>query len=209
MSRKVPRSSNVSENQTLEDLALTSRSATQGGSVKDASRNMHARLSGRMWFSACAGEGGRLPPPDPAPEAASPSMFPQIMMEERLRLQQQSMQAMQDERETQKHGFEEEITVYKEQIKQHSQTIVSLEERLCQVTQHHRKVEGEIGTLKDNEPGRAGAGGETHDLATPPWPRGWDSSNGSFTLCRPILLLITHDAKCPPGPNRTKVMTMS
>lgn len=74
-----------------------------------------------------------------------------IMMEERLRLQQQSMQAMQDERESQKHGFEEEITVYKEQIKQHSQTIVSLEERLCQVTQHHRKIEGEIATLKDNE----------------------------------------------------------
>lgn len=87
-------------------------------------------------------------------------MFPQIMMEERLRLQQQSMQAMQDERESQKHGFEEEITVYKEQIKQHSQTIVSLEERLCQVTQHHRKIEGEIATLKDNESGRAGAGGE-------------------------------------------------
>ncbi|KAM7323997.1 hypothetical protein ACRRTK_016302 [Alexandromys fortis] len=75
-----------------------------------------------------------------------------IMMEERLRLQQQSMQAMQDERESQKHGFEEEITVYKEQIRQHSQTIVSLEERLCQVTQHHRKIEGEIATLKDNEP---------------------------------------------------------
>nr|XP_048282606.1 forkhead-associated domain-containing protein 1 isoform X2 [Myodes glareolus] len=75
----------------------------------------------------------------------------EIMMEERLRLQQQSMQAMQDERESQKHGFEEEITVYKEQIKQHSQTIVSLEERLCQVTQHHRKIEGEIATLKDNE----------------------------------------------------------
>ncbi|CAO2589853.1 Forkhead-associated domain-containing protein 1 [Lemmus lemmus] len=75
-----------------------------------------------------------------------------IMMEERLRLQQQSMQALQDERESQKHGFEEEIAVYKEQIKQHSQTIVSLEERLCQVTQHHRKIEGEIAMLKDKEP---------------------------------------------------------
>lgn len=172
MSRKVPRSSSVSESQTLEDLALTGRSATQGGSVKDASRNRYARLLGRMRFSAWPGEGDRLPPPDPAPEAASSSMFPQIMMEERLRLQQQSMQAMQDERESQKHGFEEEITVYKEQIKQHSQTIVSLEERLCQVTQHHRKIEGEIATLKDNESGRAGAGGgETHRPAAPAWPR--------------------------------------
>ncbi|XP_052572008.1 forkhead-associated domain-containing protein 1 isoform X2 [Peromyscus californicus insignis] len=75
-----------------------------------------------------------------------------IMMEDRLRLQQQSMKALQDERESQKHGFEEEIMEYKEQIKQHSQTIVNLEERLYQVTQHHRKIDGEIATLKDNEP---------------------------------------------------------
>ncbi|CAH7442986.1 forkhead-associated domain-containing protein 1 [Phodopus roborovskii] len=75
-----------------------------------------------------------------------------IILEERLKLQQQSMKALQDERESQKHGFEEEITEYKEQIKQHSQTIVSLEERLCQVSQHHRKIEGEIATLKDIEP---------------------------------------------------------
>ncbi|XP_036034525.1 forkhead-associated domain-containing protein 1 [Onychomys torridus] len=75
-----------------------------------------------------------------------------IVMEDRLRLQQQSVKALQDERESQKHGFEEEIMEYKEQIKQHSQTIVNLEERLYQVTQHHRKIDGEIATLKDNEP---------------------------------------------------------
>ncbi|XP_052033931.1 forkhead-associated domain-containing protein 1 [Apodemus sylvaticus] len=75
-----------------------------------------------------------------------------ILTEDRLNLQQQSMKALQDERESQKHGFEEEISEYKEQIKQHSQTIVSLEERLCQVTQYYRKIEGEIATLKDNDP---------------------------------------------------------
>ncbi|KAL1776333.1 forkhead-associated domain-containing protein 1 [Sigmodon hispidus] len=75
-----------------------------------------------------------------------------MMMEQRLKLQQQSMKALQDEQESQKHSFEEEITEYKEQIKQHSQTIVSLERRLCQVTQHHRKIEEEIATMKDNEP---------------------------------------------------------
>ncbi|XP_051027610.1 LOW QUALITY PROTEIN: forkhead-associated domain-containing protein 1 [Acomys russatus] len=75
-----------------------------------------------------------------------------LMTEERLKLQQQSMKALQDEQESQKHGFEVEITEYKEQIRQHSQTIVSLEERLCQVTQQHRKIEGEIATLKDGEP---------------------------------------------------------
>ncbi|XP_012877675.1 PREDICTED: forkhead-associated domain-containing protein 1 [Dipodomys ordii] len=76
-----------------------------------------------------------------------------IMMEERLRLQQQAMKALQDDREAQKHGFEEEVLEYKEQIKQHSQTIVSLEERLQQVTLQHKKIEVEIATLRINDPG--------------------------------------------------------
>ncbi|XP_032156365.1 forkhead-associated domain-containing protein 1 isoform X7 [Sapajus apella] len=75
-----------------------------------------------------------------------------IMMENQLILQQQRVKALQDEQESQRHGFEEEILEYKEQIKQHSQTIVSLEERLQKVTQHHKKIEGEIATLKDNDP---------------------------------------------------------
>ncbi|XP_049733941.1 forkhead-associated domain-containing protein 1 isoform X2 [Elephas maximus indicus] len=79
-----------------------------------------------------------------------------IMMEERTLLQQQTIKALQDERESQKHGFEKEIAEYKEQIKQHSQTIVSLEERLQKVTQHHKKIEGEIAALKDNDPGPSG-----------------------------------------------------
>ncbi|XP_049733947.1 forkhead-associated domain-containing protein 1 isoform X7 [Elephas maximus indicus] len=80
----------------------------------------------------------------------------EIMMEERTLLQQQTIKALQDERESQKHGFEKEIAEYKEQIKQHSQTIVSLEERLQKVTQHHKKIEGEIAALKDNDPGPSG-----------------------------------------------------
>lgn len=102
-------------------------------------------------------------------EVRSPPTSPQILTDDRLKLQQQSMKTLQDERESQKHGFEEEISEYKEQIKQHSQTIVSLEERLCQVTQYYRKIEGEIATLKDNDPGRAGAGGETPHLGASAW----------------------------------------
>uniref|UniRef100_A0A8C2VMB1 Forkhead associated phosphopeptide binding domain 1 n=1 Tax=Chinchilla lanigera TaxID=34839 RepID=A0A8C2VMB1_CHILA len=75
-----------------------------------------------------------------------------ILTEERLMLQQQTVKSLQEERESQKHGFEEEIMEYKEQIKQHSQTIVSLEERLQKVAQHHKKIEGEIATLKDSDP---------------------------------------------------------
>ncbi|XP_037684396.1 forkhead-associated domain-containing protein 1 isoform X9 [Choloepus didactylus] len=75
-----------------------------------------------------------------------------IMMEERILRQQQTAAALQEERESQRSGFEEEIAEYKEQIKQHAQTIVSLEERLQKVTQHHKKIESEIATLKDSGP---------------------------------------------------------
>ncbi|XP_069402034.1 forkhead-associated domain-containing protein 1 isoform X6 [Ovis canadensis] len=79
-----------------------------------------------------------------------------IMMEERMQLQQHTVMALQEEQESQKHEFEKQIMEYKEQIKQHSQTIVSLEERLQKVTEHHRKIEGEIATLKDNDPAQEG-----------------------------------------------------
>lgn len=82
-------------------------------------------------------------------------LFPQVMMEGRIQLQQQTIKALQEEQESQKRGFEEEIVEYKEQIKQHSQTIVSLEKRLRKVTEHHKKIEGEIATLKDNDSGRS------------------------------------------------------
>uniref|UniRef100_A0A8C5KC66 Forkhead-associated phosphopeptide binding domain 1 n=1 Tax=Jaculus jaculus TaxID=51337 RepID=A0A8C5KC66_JACJA len=77
-----------------------------------------------------------------------------IMMEDRMRLQQQAVKTLQDERESQQLSFEEEVMEYKEQIKQHSLTILSLEERLHHVTEHQKKIEGEITTLKDNDPGR-------------------------------------------------------
>uniref|UniRef100_A0A671ENV2 Forkhead associated phosphopeptide binding domain 1 n=1 Tax=Rhinolophus ferrumequinum TaxID=59479 RepID=A0A671ENV2_RHIFE len=74
-----------------------------------------------------------------------------IMMEGRMQLQQQTVKALQEEQKSEKHRFEEEILEYKEQIKQHSQTIVSLEKRLQKVTEHHKKIEGEIATLKNSD----------------------------------------------------------
>nr|XP_040143885.1 forkhead-associated domain-containing protein 1 isoform X5 [Ictidomys tridecemlineatus] len=90
-----------------------------------------------------------------------------IMMEEQIILQQLTVKSLQDQRETQKHGFEEEIQEYKEQIKQHSQTIVSLEERLQRVTQHHKKIEEEIATLKVNNPAEEAELPEELPVATP------------------------------------------
>uniref|UniRef100_H0XVW2 Forkhead associated phosphopeptide binding domain 1 n=1 Tax=Otolemur garnettii TaxID=30611 RepID=H0XVW2_OTOGA len=75
-----------------------------------------------------------------------------IIMEEQVIVHQQTINSLQDEQELQKHGFEEEIMEYKEQIQQHSLTIVSLEQRLQRVTEQHQKIEGEIATLKDNDP---------------------------------------------------------
>ncbi|NIG60560.1 forkhead-associated domain-containing protein [Pontoporia blainvillei] len=46
------------------------------------------------------------------------------MMEERMQLQQHTVRALHEEQESQKHGFEKQIMEYKEQIKQHTQTIV-------------------------------------------------------------------------------------
>ncbi|KAM8791554.1 forkhead-associated domain-containing protein 1 isoform 8-T10 [Rhynchonycteris naso] len=72
-----------------------------------------------------------------------------LMMVGRIQLQQQTIKALQEEQESQKQGFQKEIVEYKEQIRQHSQTIVSLENRLRKVTEHHKKIEGEIASLKD------------------------------------------------------------
>ncbi|XP_067577247.1 forkhead-associated domain-containing protein 1 isoform X2 [Pseudorca crassidens] len=89
-----------------------------------------------------------------------------IMMEEQMQLQQLTVRALQEEQESQKHGFEKQIMEYKDQIKQHTQTIVSLEERLQKVTEHRKKI-GEIATLKDNDPAQEG---ETQQdtVAAPP-----------------------------------------
>ncbi|XP_066873110.1 forkhead-associated domain-containing protein 1 isoform X3 [Kogia breviceps] len=91
----------------------------------------------------------------------------EIMMEERIQLQQHTIRALQEEQESQKHGFEKQIMEYKEQIKQHSQTIVSLEERLQKVTQHHKKIEGEIATLKDIDPAQEGETQQDTEAAPP------------------------------------------
>ncbi|CAK6440633.1 unnamed protein product [Pipistrellus nathusii] len=74
-----------------------------------------------------------------------------VMMEGRIQLQQQTIKALHEEQESQKQGFEEEVAEYKEQIKQHSLTIVSLEKKLQKVTEHHKKIEEEIAALKDND----------------------------------------------------------
>ncbi|XP_037380360.1 forkhead-associated domain-containing protein 1-like, partial [Talpa occidentalis] len=97
-----------------------------------------------------------------------------VMMEEQMHLQQQTVKTFQEKQESQKYEFEEEIRQYKEQIKQHSQTIVSLEERLQKVTEHHKKIEGEIATLKDNDPAQ-----EEIQQEAPAAPQSMDNTKDS------------------------------
>lgn len=114
------------------------RQRPRGGSESRA-----CGCQGGIWLSSSVAS-------RPAPRSTRTPLFPQIMMEERL---QHTVKALRDEQEAQKHEFETEVVEYKEQIRQHSQTIVSLEERLQTVTARHRKIEGEIATLKDSDPG--------------------------------------------------------
>ena len=50
--------------------------------------------------------------------------------------------------QTEKNNREKEILSYKEQIKQHSITICSLEEKLAKITKTHKKSADQIVTLE-------------------------------------------------------------
>ncbi|KAM9034676.1 forkhead-associated domain-containing protein 1 [Sarcophilus harrisii] len=77
----------------------------------------------------------------------------QILLGEQLLEQQKAFKIMEGEKDLQKKDLELEIIQYKEQVKQHSQTIVMLEERLQKVTQQNKDIEQKIVTLKEHIPG--------------------------------------------------------
>ncbi|XP_051844461.1 forkhead-associated domain-containing protein 1-like isoform X2 [Antechinus flavipes] len=76
----------------------------------------------------------------------------QILLGEQLLEQQEAFKIMEGEKDLQKKDLEVEIIQYKEQVKQHSQTIVMLEERLQKVNQQNKDIEEKIVTLKENIP---------------------------------------------------------
>ncbi|XP_074074479.1 forkhead-associated domain-containing protein 1 isoform X2 [Macrotis lagotis] len=86
-------------------------------------------------------------------EELSEARKKQILLGEQLLKHQDTLKAVQEEKNLEKRILEMEIVQYKEQVKQHSQTIVALEERLQQVTQQNKDIEQKIVSLKENIPG--------------------------------------------------------
>lgn len=58
-------------------------------------------------------------------------------------MQDEQLKILQDEREVLKWKMQEEIAEYKEQIKQHSRTIVALEDRLLEAEQQQKALKEE------------------------------------------------------------------
>ncbi|XP_068935720.1 forkhead-associated domain-containing protein 1 [Petaurus breviceps papuanus] len=76
----------------------------------------------------------------------------QILLGEQILKQQEAFQIVEEEKNLQKKNLEMEIIQYKEQVRQHSQTIVTLEERLQKLTQQNKDIEQKIVDLKENIP---------------------------------------------------------
>ncbi|XP_010223548.1 PREDICTED: forkhead-associated domain-containing protein 1-like [Tinamus guttatus] len=80
----------------------------------------------------------------------------EIMLKQQLFVQDEQLKITQDEKELLKQKFQEEIMEYKEQIKQHSRTIVELEDRLLVAKQEQKILEEENVTLLEKIEGFQG-----------------------------------------------------
>lgn len=66
-----------------------------------------------------------------------------MMLKQQVLMQDEQLKILQDEREVLKWKMQEEIAEYKEQIKQHSRTIVVLEDRLLEAEQQQKALKEE------------------------------------------------------------------
>ncbi|XP_025049884.1 forkhead-associated domain-containing protein 1 isoform X8 [Alligator sinensis] len=73
----------------------------------------------------------------------------EAMLKEQLQVRENHLKIIRDENEILKQKLQEEIVEYKEQIKQHSQTIVALEDRLLEATLHQKNIEGQNLALQE------------------------------------------------------------
>ncbi|XP_042739057.1 forkhead-associated domain-containing protein 1 isoform X1 [Lagopus leucura] len=67
----------------------------------------------------------------------------EMMLKQQVLVQDEQLKILQDEREVLKWKMQEEIAEYKEQIKQHSRTIVALEDRLLEAEQQQKALKEE------------------------------------------------------------------
>ncbi|XP_067167041.1 forkhead-associated domain-containing protein 1 [Apteryx mantelli] len=80
----------------------------------------------------------------------------EIMLKQQLLMQDEQLKITQDENELLKQKIQKEIVEYKEQIKQHSQTIVALEDRLLKAKQEQKTLEEENAALLEKIEGFQG-----------------------------------------------------
>nr|XP_056721340.1 forkhead-associated domain-containing protein 1 [Euleptes europaea] len=71
-----------------------------------------------------------------------------LVAEEKLTIWEKRLKSIENEKEIQKQKHQEEFAEYKEQIKQHSRTIVAMEARLSEAAQYLKKVKEENLTLR-------------------------------------------------------------
>jgi len=72
-----------------------------------------------------------------------------MMLRQQVRMQDEQLKILQDESEVLKRKMQEEIAEYKEQIKQHSRTIVALEDRLLEAEQQQKALKEENVVLEE------------------------------------------------------------
>lgn len=73
----------------------------------------------------------------------------EMMLRQQVRMQDEQLKILQDESEVLKRKMQEEIAEYKEQIKQHSRTIVALEDRLLEAEQQQKALKEENVVLEE------------------------------------------------------------
>ncbi|XP_059572314.1 forkhead-associated domain-containing protein 1 isoform X5 [Alligator mississippiensis] len=73
----------------------------------------------------------------------------EAMLKEQLQVRENHLKIIRDENEILKQKLQEEIVEYKEQVRQHSQTIVALEDRLLEATLHQKNIEGQNLALQE------------------------------------------------------------
>ncbi|XP_027513739.1 forkhead-associated domain-containing protein 1 [Corapipo altera] len=71
----------------------------------------------------------------------------EVLLQQQVLVQDEQLRAVQEDKELQRQKLEEEIAGYREQSKQHSLTIVALEDRLLEATQEQKMLEEEKAAL--------------------------------------------------------------
>uniref|UniRef100_A0A8D2MWZ7 Uncharacterized protein n=1 Tax=Zonotrichia albicollis TaxID=44394 RepID=A0A8D2MWZ7_ZONAL len=83
--------------------------------------------------------------------AKLPNLVSQAVLQQQVLQQSQQLRAVQEENELQRQKLQEEVAGYREQSRQHSLTILALEDRLLEATQQQKVLEEEKAALGSSQ----------------------------------------------------------